>query len=612
MSRRCFLMLLAALFILSGQALAADVQVSQTITQVNEAIYNANANWQAGGSFIAEMPMDEFVSLLGADLTAPNEMDLWTPNSTIELPDRFDWRSIEGQYNFVTPVKYQGRCGSCVAFGCIAGIESGIRVREQDPNLEVDLSEQHAFNCTFFSGCNMGSNASSLLSTVKSQGVVDEDCFPYMSGGTGFDYGCNDACAGAASRAFKIAGYSSIWGGVDAIKQAMLQFGPLPATFYVYEDFKYYVSGVYEHVFGPMLGGHQILLIGWENDNECWIVKNSWSESFGEDGFFRIKWNSAGISSDVTKLNIGDQPFQPGALPGGNCPAVANHIYNQCSLAYELENETLSGEEFLDYCNGGDIPQCVHSCHEQHAECNRLAGCIGFCTEQWCAMDFEYLYETCGLAVALEPGNPMSKVDAIELCEDVGYNSSAMKCILECIPQTNSCATLANCMQDCPLCAFPAVDFAADATYSETAPLTVTFTRDVSYPTGCDPTITHWDFGDGATSYDPSDVVVHTYQEEGVYSVKLQVSNAAGPGIELKPDFIIVGEMPVDDDTVDDDVADDDIADDDLADDDFVDDDLGDDDLADDDLSDDDLGDDDLGDDDLGDDDDDDSGGCGC
>lgn len=604
--------------LLIGSAHAVEVPLNQRLAQTNRAIAAANAQWRAGDSFITQMPMDDFVVMLGVDPQAPKRQAApWMPETSIkDVPALFDWRDVEGR-NFVTPVKYQGRCGSCVAFGCVAAIESGIMVRDDNSYLNIDLSEQHAFNCCYFSGCDFGSNASFLLGSIMGVGVVDESCFPYMSGGTGYDYECGDACSDWNSRAFKIEDYNSIWGGVDMIKQAMLQHGPITATFSVYEDFKYYIDGVYEHVFGPLLGGHQVLLVGWQDENQCWIVKNSWSESFGEDGYFRIKWNSSGISLDCTIVDVGDDPYLPGELPGGNCVELANHLYGTCGYGYEMDGQTLSAEAFLNQCNVGNIPQCVHSCHEQHASCNELAGCVGFCADQWCSMVFDYLYDTCELAVELEPGNPMPKAEAVALCNEVGYNSNAMKCILECVPQTDNCTQLDACMGECDLCLFPTVDFTADVVTAETAPLTVTFTTSVTIPDDCGPNVWHWDFGDGASTYDNSEVVQHTYQAEGTYSVELRVTNASGPGIKFAEELIYIGSPPVDDDTVDDDVVDDDIVDDDIVDDDIVDDDIVDDDAVDDDATDGDDDDDATDDDDNdvspGDDDDDndsDSGGC--
>ena len=51
-----------------------------------------------------------------------------------------------------------------------------------------------------------------------------------------------------------------------------------------------YSSGVYKHVRGGLLGGHAVKVIGWGIDNEVqyWIASNSWGESWGETGFFKI------------------------------------------------------------------------------------------------------------------------------------------------------------------------------------------------------------------------------------------------------------------------------------------------------------------------------------
>ncbi len=71
-------------------------------------------------------------------------------------------------------------------------------------------------------------------------------------------------------------------------------------------------------------------------------------------------------------------------------------------------------------------------------------------------------------------------------------------------------------------------------------PLTVLFT-DLS--TGS-PTMWHWDFGDGGTN-DELGNPVHTYAQEGVYSVLLTASNQYGESDqEVKPDYISVGSVP--------------------------------------------------------------------
>ncbi len=79
--------------------------------------------------------------------------------------------------------------------------------------------------------------------------------------------------------------------------------GPVTAAFTVYEDFPTYSSGVYQHTTGSALGGHAIKIIGWgvESGTPYWTVANSWNESWGDNGTFKILRgvNHCGIESQV-------------------------------------------------------------------------------------------------------------------------------------------------------------------------------------------------------------------------------------------------------------------------------------------------------------------------
>jgi cathepsin B len=79
--------------------------------------------------------------------------------------------------------------------------------------------------------------------------------------------------------------------------------GTVSVSMTVYEDFEAYSSGVYQHKTGKSLGGHAIKMIGWGVDNGTpyWICTNSWNDSWGEKGTFRILRgsNECGIESGV-------------------------------------------------------------------------------------------------------------------------------------------------------------------------------------------------------------------------------------------------------------------------------------------------------------------------
>ena len=94
---------------------------------------------------------------------------------------------------------------------------------------------------------------------------------------------------------------------VNSMMQDLYEFGSITAAFTVYEDFLSYKSGVYVHKTGQALGGHAIKIIGYgvENGVEYWLCNNSWNDTWGDNGFYKIKKgvNECGIESDVSSGN---------------------------------------------------------------------------------------------------------------------------------------------------------------------------------------------------------------------------------------------------------------------------------------------------------------------
>ena len=84
-----------------------------------------------------------------------------------------------------------------------------------------------------------------------------------------------------------------------------MENGSVEVAFSVYDDFGDYESGVYQNVTGSYLGGHAVKLIGWGETNEgvkYWIIANSWNETCGENGYFRILTgvNECGIEGSAS------------------------------------------------------------------------------------------------------------------------------------------------------------------------------------------------------------------------------------------------------------------------------------------------------------------------
>ncbi len=199
-----------------------------------------------------------------------------------DLPAQFDWRELNG----VTPIRNQGNCGSCWAFATAGIMESAIMIEDQ---LNIDLSEQYLVSCnTKGWGCNGGWWAHDYH---QNPGAVLESCFPYQA----IDAICKSDCP----YPYKIIN----WGYVDpdndipsveALKTALYQYGPLAVAVAVDSYFQAYTGGIFDRSYNSSVN-HGVVLVGWNDAEQYWIIKNSWGISWGESGYMRIGYNVSKI-----------------------------------------------------------------------------------------------------------------------------------------------------------------------------------------------------------------------------------------------------------------------------------------------------------------------------
>ena len=217
----------------------------------------------------------------------------------VALPSKVDWRKKGG--SFVTPVKDQMFCGSCVAFGTIAVLESMVRIAAQAPTLTVDLSEAHLYFCygpdRGALPCPEGGWWPDESFACLKTGVVDEIGFPY----TDDDQPCRLG-PDATNRRTMISDFV-VLDKVSDMKKHLATVGPLATCFETYEDFvMFYKGGVYryhEETSGEFVGGHCVQIIGYDDDQRAWIAKNSWGTGWGVNGFFRIGYGEVGVDASM-------------------------------------------------------------------------------------------------------------------------------------------------------------------------------------------------------------------------------------------------------------------------------------------------------------------------
>jgi C1A family cysteine protease len=274
---------------------------------LQNAVTEAGEQWQAGTTSVSELSDQDKRLHLGAtppggDAELAERERAAAANSgataltAAGAPAAYDLRNVGGK-NFVTSVKDQGSCGSCVAFGSVATVEGTFRVQRNNPSLAIDLSEAELFYCIARSQgrtCQNGWWCDKGLDAFKTDGVVDEACYPYTAG----DQNCTNRCADWQNRLTKASNWHQITTAAD-MKTWISTRGPLSCAFTVYNDFFSYRSGVYRHVSGGVAGGHCVSAVGYNDAGAYWICKNSWGTSWGDSGFFSIAYGECGIDAQM-------------------------------------------------------------------------------------------------------------------------------------------------------------------------------------------------------------------------------------------------------------------------------------------------------------------------
>ncbi|XP_044513496.1 procathepsin L-like [Gracilinanus agilis] len=198
-----------------------------------------------------------------------------------QIPESVDWR----EKGYVTPVKDQGQCGSCWAFSATGAIE-GQWFRKTGKL--ISLSEQNLVDCSSSEGNDgcCGGFVNSAFQYVKENGGIDtEECYPYDEEVKICKY--QPECSGA-----NITGFVDIPSGQErALMEAVATEGPISVNIdSEKKSFRFYHSGVY---FEPQCSSsfltHAVLVVGYGSEGidgkKYWIVKNSWSEVWGDHGY---------------------------------------------------------------------------------------------------------------------------------------------------------------------------------------------------------------------------------------------------------------------------------------------------------------------------------------
>jgi len=256
-------------------------------------------------------------------------------------PAEFDWRNYSSN-NWMTSVKDQASCGSCWAFSALGAVESAYNIYNNDSTIDLDLSEQELVSCCFNSSvCPLsakceGGQPDESLNYTKYNGTTDESCFAY----THTNDSCGNRCADAANRTYTINDWGWIVNTTSAMKQALIDYGPLSVG--VYWNGTAFDNSSDEN--------HAVVLVGYNDSSSEWIIKNSWGTGWGDNGYGTISYGFIEIYDYILAIDGTEtKPNVTLVTPVANANLSSQSVTFNCSASdsdgiHGLKNITL-------YCN---------------------------------------------------------------------------------------------------------------------------------------------------------------------------------------------------------------------------------------------------------------------
>jgi C1A family cysteine protease len=208
------------------------------------------------------------------------------------LPPSFDWRTSGA----LPAIRNQGGCGSCWAFAAVGVMEAAVKI---GGGPTVDLSEQFLVDCAYTSyGCDGGYtehkfhyNTLGLNQSVV--GAVLESDKAYL--------GIDSTCNVIQNHDYKLSDWDYITYNLNPtvaeLKTAIATYGPIKVSVCAGPAFSSYKSGVFQTTENVCNGytNHAVVLVGWDDATESWILRNSWGANWGMSGYMNIKWGTSKV-----------------------------------------------------------------------------------------------------------------------------------------------------------------------------------------------------------------------------------------------------------------------------------------------------------------------------
>ncbi|KAI5004692.1 hypothetical protein ZWY2020_031935 [Hordeum vulgare] len=286
------------------------------IEAVNAGATTSGLTYELGEGPFTDLTHEEFMALYTGQIQEDDEQIIIThvgpvngagthegvtvyANFSAKVPSSVDWR----KRGAVTPVKDQGKCGSCWAFAAVGAIEGLHKIKR---GTLVSLSEQQLVDCDYFNnGCN-GGRASRAFQWIQQNGGITATSSYGYKGATG-------RCRTNRKPAAKITGSQRVESNSEVSLRNAVANRPIAVSIASNSShFHHYKRGIFNGPCSTTKLTHAVTVVGYgrqaQNGGKYWIVKNSWGPAWGEKGYMLVK---RGTTNPSGQCGIATRPVFP-------------------------------------------------------------------------------------------------------------------------------------------------------------------------------------------------------------------------------------------------------------------------------------------------------------